>query len=332
MRIICHILAINLFFLNFCLQASEAVEKVVIIGAGAAGSSAAIFAGQANLNPLVIQDSNCGAQMALIHKIDNYPGILEEVEGIDLLNRFREQAQKFGARFHKGSVVEVDLSNRPFRIDLKSGETVYAETIIIASGTQKRWLELPNEEALKDKGVIAASFCRDPNFFNEKRVVVVGGGHAALQEAHYISETADLVTLVNRSSLFNASKFHQEQVFNNEKIDVLYDTEVDDILDPYQDRVTEVILKNRKTGAFTSVPADLVLVAIGNRPNTDLFQGQLELSPSGQIVINGKDTSTSIEGVFSAGDISDVSYGRVVISAGAGAMAALDTIRYLNTM
>lgn len=319
---------LNLFYITE-IQTAE-VEKLVIIGSGAAGSSAAIFAGQANISPLVIQDTDCKAQMALIHKIDNYPGMLEEIDGHELLTRFREQAQFFGARFQEGSVIEVDLLNRPFRIELCDGSSIYAESIIIASGGEKRWLGIPNEQALRGKGVVGATFCRGIDFTG-KNVIVVGGGHAALQEAQYISDKAKSVIIVNRSKYFNASKFHQELVFNNEKINILYDTEIDNILDISQNKVTGVVLRNKTNQKIETLDADIVLIAIGSKPNSELFKDQLELTADGQIVINGKNMSTSIPGVFAAGDVSDVAYGRVVISAGAGAMAAMDAIRYLST-
>lgn len=322
------LLTVVQFFLITGIQASE-IEKVVILGSGAAGSSAAIFAGQGGLNPLVIQDSDCNAQMAMIHTIDNYPGVLEEIEGVELLNKFRLQAQQFGARFHEDSVVEVDVMNRPFRIELASGKTVYTQALIIASGTKKRWLELSNETNLRGKGVTAASFCRNATF-NEKEVVVIGGGHAALQEAQHVSDLAKKVTIVNRGKKFAASKFHQELVFSNKKIQVMYDTEIEDILDPSADKVTGVLLKNSQTQEVTHFPTDVVVVAIGHKANSELFQNQLELSPSGQIMINGQNTATNVPGVFAAGDVSSVSYGRVVIAAGMGAMAALDAIRFLD--
>jgi len=305
------------------------VEEVVILGSGAAGSSAAIFTAQANRHPLVIQDIDCKAQMALIHTIDNYPGMLEEVEGVDLLNRFRTQAKAFGARFQEGSVLEVDLLNRPFRIKLSDGQTIHAKTLIIAAGTVKQWLELPNEQALRGRGVISASFCKQTNF-KDKKVIVIGGGHAALQEAHFLSAVAKKVILVNRGSTFNASKFHQDLVMNNKKIEIIYNTKVEDVLDVSRGLFTSVVLKNKQTNEISEIPADILLVAIGNTPNSKLFKDQLEVSPKGQIVIHGKNSSTNIPGVFAAGDVSDVSYGRVVIAAGSGAMAALDATRYLD--
>lgn len=312
------------------LHASE-IEKLVIIGSGAAGSSAAIFSGQADLHPLVVHDTDCNAQMALIHKIDNYPGILEEIEGVDLLHNFRKQAESYGARFIEDSVVEVDFLNRPFKITFASERIVYSDAVIIASGTNKRWLQLSSEQLLRGKGVVSATFCRNTDYHG-KNVVVVGGGHAALQEAMHIADQAKHITIVNRGSKFQASAFHQNAVFARPNIDVIYNTEVNDILDVSKGKVTGVVLSERETGENHEREADIILIAIGNKPNSELYKDQLELTPAGNIVINGKNTSTNIPGVFAAGDVTDVVYGRVVIAAGAGAMAALDAVRYLDTL
>lgn len=310
---------------------SEEVEKLVIIGAGAAGSSAAIFGAQADLNPLVIQDVDCQAQMALIHSIDNYPGVLEDIDGYELLLNFRKQADKFGARFIKETVTSVDLSSKPFRIDFASSKTVYADSIIIASGTKKRWTDLPNELALRGKGVVSATFCKDTDY-SGKNVVVIGGGHAALQEAIHIADQAQNITIINRGDKFNASKFHQNVVFEKSNISVLYNTEVEDILDVTQDKVTGVMLRNKHTQETEFKATDIVIVAIGNMPNSELFKGQLELSLNGNIIIRGKNSATSVPGVFAAGDITDVTYGRVIVAAGSGAMAGIDAVRYLDSL
>lgn len=325
--ITCFILQLTLWFT--CLQGE--VEKLVIIGAGPAGASAAIFAGQSHLNPVVIRDDNCKTQMAFIHKIDNYPGVLDETDGLELLNNFYVQAEKFGARFVDGSLKNIDLLNRPFTIELESGETFQAEAVIIAAGTDKKWLGAENEQHFRKNGVVSGSLCLG-NSYHGKNIVVVGGGHAALQEAQYVSEKANQVFLLNRSDKFNASKLHRDQVLNNEKVKVIYHTEVVEILDPKQNKVTEVVARNNITKEEVTLPADIVIVAIGNNPNTEMIKDQLKTLPTGHIVINGKNTSTSIPGVFAAGDITDVSYGRVVIAAGSGAMAALDAIRYLDSL
>jgi thioredoxin reductase (NADPH) len=313
-------------------KADSEIEKIVIIGAGAAGSSAAIFAGQAALKPLVIQDTDyCLAQIALIHGIDNYPGSLDGIEGVELMHKFRMQAEKFGARFVVDTVIEVDLLNKPFRIEFASGKTVYTESIIIASGTTKKWLNLPNEQALRGKGVVSATFCKLANYHG-KNVAVIGGGHAALQEAIHMSDTAKHVTLINRSNKFAASIFHQNQAFARPNIEILYNTEVDDVFNIVEGKVTGVQLRNNQTLKTSVKDIDLLVVAIGNKPNTELFANQLELTSAGNIVIKGKNSSTSVPGVFAAGDVTDVAYGRVVIAAGQGAMAALDAARYLDAL
>lgn len=325
------LIAIVLSLISFTQGFATEVEKVVILGAGAAGSSAAIFAGQAGLNPLVITNSDCNAQIALIHNIDNYPGIVDPIDGYDLLKKFRVQAEMFGARFENGMISKVDLSQQPFKIELESGDVVFSETIIIASGSTKRWLNLSGEQQLRGKGVVSATFCKNTDYTG-KNVVVVGGGHAALQEALYISDEANSIVVVNRGSKFQASQYHQNEVFEKENIEVIYDTEVTEIQDVQADKVTGVVLNNSVTNKQTYVPADIVIISIGSKPNSEIFQNQLELTPSGNIVIKGNSTMTNVPGVFAAGDVTNMSYGRVVISAGTGAMSALDASRYLEAL
>ena len=307
------------------------IEKLIILGAGASGATAAIIAGQASLNPLVVQDIDCETQMALIHEIDNYPGVLEKIDGIELLNKFRRQAQHFGARFEKGSIIKANLLSRPFRLDFANGKAVYTDALIIASGTKKTWLGLSGETELKGKGVTGAAFCKDTDFI-DKTVIVVGGGRAALQEAHHVSDRAARIILLNQSDRFYASQFHQQLVFDNEKIDIYYHMSVENILNVSKGFVTGVVVRNHKTDEQIVIPADVVLVAIGSTPNSELFRDQLELAPSGKIRIHGKNTSTNIPGVFAAGDVTDVACGRVAIASGAGAAAALDAIDYLDSL
>lgn len=312
---------------NFCPD----VEKVVIIGSGAAGSSAAIFAGQAGLNPLVIVNSDCNAQMALIHNIDNYPGIVDPIDGYELLQNFRSQAEKFGASFITETVEAVNVTDFPFEIELSNGSVIYSESLIIASGSNKRWLNLSTESELRGKGVVSATFCKDIDY-KDKNVVVAGGGHAALQEALYISDLAKSITIINRSEKFNASKFHQDEAFDKEKIDVIYNSEIIEIKDVSEKKVTGVVVKNAKTSEIYEVPADVVIVAVGSEPNSKIFNGQLEMTSSDNIIIKGNTTATNVPGVFAAGDVTNTSYGRVVIAAGTGAMAALDAAKYLESL
>lgn len=317
-------LAVFLSFAN-----AEAMEKVVILGSGPAGLTSAIIAGQADLSPLVIEGEQCEGQLEIIHKIDNYPGFPEEIGGKELLLRFREQAIKFGARVEgEGRIKEVDLETRPFKIIFENDNIIETETLIIAQGVTKKWLGLDSEQELRGKGVMSTSICKRKDF-EGKAVAVVGGGHAALQEALTIAEFASSVTIVNRSKTFNASAYHQNEVFSNEKIQVLYETEVNDILDISEDKVTGLALESKNGETFT-LPVEGVVIAIGSTPNSVIFNGKLELTADGHVAISGKTTETNIPGVFAAGDVSEVSYGRVITAAGTGAMAALDTIKYLT--
>lgn len=318
-------------FLKLAFAHTAEIEKVVILGAGAAGSSAAIFTAQAGLDPIVILDRDCNAQIALIHNIDNYPGIVEPIDGFELLKNFRTQAERFGARFISDSVAEIDVTNRPFKIELKSGHIIYSESLIIASGTTKRWLNLSSEQALLGKGVVSATFCKDTDYTG-KNVIVIGGGHAALQEALHISNQAKNITIVNHGSKFNASQYHQDEAFTKENINIVYETEVIEVLDVEQDKVTGIAARHLETGEEQFLPADIVIMSIGSTPNSVIFKDKLDLTPSGNVIIKGNNTATSIPGVFAAGDITNVAYGRVVIACGTGAMAALDVVRYLESL
>lgn len=312
-----------------CGVAEESHEQVVIIGGGPAGMTSALVTGQAELHPLVIEGPQCTGQLEIIHLIDNYPGFLEEINGAELLSLFRQQAVKFGARFDHRKIVKIDFSERPFRITLEDGDSILSDSIIAASGVEKKWLGLENEEKLRGKGVMSTSICKREEF-EGKEVAIVGGGHAALQEALTIAEFASKVTIINRSTFFNASAYHQNLAFSNDKIKILYQTEVEDILDPEQDHVTEIVLKNSQNGETFRLPTDGVVIAIGSSPNTSLFQDQATLTPSGHLALPGKNTQTSIPGFFAAGDVSELSYGRVITAAGTGAMAAIDAIKFLN--
>lgn len=309
---------------------AASVEKVVILGGGPAGLSAAIFTAQANLNPLVLTGSDCGGQMSIIHSIDNFPGFPEQIPGKELLERFQIQAEKFGARVNKNSiVVDADLQSRPIVLFLENGDAVYTETLIIAQGVNRSWLGLEAEQKLQGKGVMGTSLCSREEYLG-KSVAVVGGGHAALQEAIMISEFASSVFLINRSDKFNASNYHQELAFANEKIQIFYESDVIEIADVEADKVTGITVHNRTSNEKISLPVDGVVIAIGSKPNSNIFDGQLELTATGHIHLPEKNTQTSVPGVFAAGDITERAYGRAAIAAGAGAMAALDVVRFLT--
>lgn len=318
---------ITFFQISF---ASDEIEKVVILGSGPAGLTSAILTGQASLNPLVVEGPKCLGQLEIIHKIDNYPGFPEEIGGDELLKKFREQALKFGTHFENSSnVVEINLEQRPFQILFEDGKVVYAEALIIAQGVTKRWLGLESEQLLRGKGVMGTSVCQKEKY-QDKIVTVVGGGHAALQEALLISEFASKVYLINRSDKFNASVYHQNLAFANSKIEIIYNSDVEEIQDLAQDHVTSVSVRNLKTDQMQNFATDGVVIAIGSTPNTDIFKGKLELTASGHIALKGKNMSTSVEGVFAAGDASEMSYGRVIVASGTGGMAALDAIKFLS--
>lgn len=322
--------SIILFIFSFSIAyAEEAIEKLVILGAGPAGLTSAIYAGQANLSPLVIEGGECDGQLASVYYMENFPGFPEGIQGDELVNRMHLQAEKFGARFQPEILIDIDLSHSPYRLTMKNSQIIYAESIIIALGTSKRWIGLESEEALKGSGVSGSATCDAPLFLN-KEVVVVGGGDAALEEALALTEFATKVTLLHRSDNFNASTYLQDRIFAHEKIHVIWNSTVEEILDVSKGRVTGIVTRNLKTKEKNVLPCEGVFVSIGRKSNVDVFKGQLEITKEGQIVIDSHSTQTNIPGVFAAGDVSDVMYRKAITAAGQGCMAALDAIRYLN--
>lgn len=309
----------------------EQIERLVILGSGPAGLTSAIYAGQANLSPLVVEGAECDGQLASVYQMENFPGFPEGINGGDLVDRMRLQAEKFGARFLPGKITEIDLMNRPFRFTFSDGQTVYAEAAIVALGTSKRWLGLKSEEALKGKGVSGSATCEGP-LFQDKEVAVIGGSDAALEEALALTKFASKVTLIHRSDKLGASTYLQARVFENGKIQVIWDSAVDDILDPAEGFVTGIVLRNLKTGEKTTLPCDGVFVSIGRQPNTDLFKSQVDMNASGLVVVDAPSTETSVAGVFAAGDVADPSYRKAITASGMGCMAAMDAIRYLNSI
>lgn len=309
---------------------AEPIEKLVILGGGTAGLTSAIYAGQAGLEPLVIEGNECEGQLPAVYQMQNFPGFPEGIDGNELVERIHLQAEQFGARFQAGNVVSVDLTERPFRLTLSDGRVVYAEAVIVAVGSQKRWLGLDAEEALKGKGVSGSARC-DGDQFVGKEVVVVGGGDAALEEALYLSNFATRVSVVHLRDQLNGNEYLQNQVFSNGKIEVILGAAVDDILGLSQDHVTGVILRDVKSDQKHILPCDGVFVSIGRQPNTDLFEEQLALTTGGLIAVHSPTTETSVPGVFAAGDASDPSYRKAVVAAGVGCMAALDAIQFLKT-
>jgi thioredoxin reductase (NADPH) len=302
--------------------------KVVIIGSGPAGYTAAIYAARAMLEPILIQGIQPGGQLTVTTDVENYPGFGDVIQGPWLMEQMEKQAAHVGTRLIADHVTTVDLSRRPFRIFCDSGDAYLTETLIIATGAQARWLELPSEQAFRGHGVSACATC-DGFFYKGRKVVVVGGGNTAVEEALFLTNFADKVTVVHRRDAFRAERILQDRLFKNPKIEVIWDHEVAEIGGPEHPRkVAEVRLRHVKTAAPTTLSADGVFIAIGHTPATELFVGQLEMKPSGYIKATPS-TATSVPGVFAAGDVADEVYRQAVTAAGMGCMAALEAERFL---
>lgn len=308
-------------------------RKVIIIGSGPAGHTAGIYAARANLKPLMFEGMTRGGipggQLMITNDVENYPGFPAKIAGPELMAAFREQGVHQGVEIRTEDVNKVDISKRPFRVWAGDDNVEYtAETLIIATGAQAKWLGLESEHALKGKGVSACAVC-DGAFFRNQSVMVIGGGDTAMEESMYLSGLCSQVTLVHRRESFRASKTMQERVLNNPKIRVVYNAVVDEILDVSKGEVTGARLRDIKTNKTTDIPITGFFVAIGHTPNSDLFQGQLELHDNGYIKTKPGTTQTSVPGVFAAGDVQDFVYRQAVTAAGTGCMAALEAERWL---
>ena len=303
--------------------------KVVILGSGPAGYTAAIYAARAMLKPVVIQGSQPGGQMTITTDVENYPGFAEVVQGPWLMEQLQAQAVHVGTELIMDHISEVDFARRPFRLVGDSGDSYTCDALIIATGAQARWLGIPSEEKFKGYGVSACATC-DGFFFKGKHVVVVGGGNTAVEEALFLTNFANKVTIVHRRNSFRAERIMQERLFKNPKIEVVWDCVLDEVIGTEAPKtVTGVRLKTVSTGKLTELKVDGVFIAIGHVPATELFKGKLEMNKSGYLVTAPDSTRTSIPGVFAAGDVKDEIFRQAVTAAGMGCMAALEAERYL---
>jgi thioredoxin reductase (NADPH) len=309
-------------------------KEVVILGSGPAGLTAAIYASRANLKPLVVEGPQPGGQLMITTDVENYPGFAKAIMGPELMEQFHEQAKRFGTEFLQEWVSKADLSKRPFTLET-DGHVISAETLIIASGASAKWLGIPGEapvpQGFGGAGVSACATC-DGFFFKNKPLVVVGGGDTAMEEATFLTKFATKVTVIHRRDTLRASKIMQEKAFKNPKIDFIWDTAVEEILGAPDSGVNGVRLRNLKTGDSRVFPSEGVFIAIGHRPNTELFIGQLEMDDIGYIKTRGRSTVTSVPGVFACGDAQDSVYRQAVTAAGTGCMAAMDAERFLESM
>ncbi|TDJ02497.1 MAG: thioredoxin-disulfide reductase [Candidatus Dadabacteria bacterium] len=302
--------------------------KVVIMGSGPAGLTAALYTARANLEPVIFEGLEAGGQLTLTTDVENYPGFPDGIMGPDLMNSMRQQALRFGAKSVMAEITSVDFSTRPFKIT--TGDTVLeTDTFIISSGASARMLGLESEKLLLGYGVSTCATC-DGFFFKDKELLVVGGGDSAVEEAIFLTKFASKVNIVHRRDKLRASKIIQDRAFRNEKLGFIWDSEVEEILGSKESGVTGAKLKNTKTGEVTVKEAQGLFVAIGHNPNTELFKGQLDMNEVGYIITKSGSTETNVPGVFAAGDVQDQIYRQAVTAAGSGCMSAIDAEKFLE--
>ena len=304
--------------------------KLLILGSGPAGYTAAVYAARAMTNPVIIQGIQPGGQLTITTEVENYPGFAETIQGPWLMEQMEAQARAMGTEIISDHITAVDLHRRPFRLEGDSGQKYTADVLVICTGAQAKWLGMPSEEKFKGHGVSACATC-DGFFYRDKEVIVVGGGNTAVEEALFLTNFASKVTLVHRRDELRSEKILQERLFKHDKIEVLWDTTLVEVLgDENPLGVTGARLKNVKTDEITDLKADGVFIAIGHAPATELFRGQIEMRPNGYIITAPDSTVTSVPGVFAAGDVTDETFRQAVTAAGLGCMAALEAEKYLT--
>ena len=304
-------------------------SKLVIVGSGPAGYTAAIYAARAMLEPILIQGIQPGGQLTITTDVENYPGFADVIQGPWLMEQMQKQAEHVGTKIVTDHVNSLDLTQRPFKLTTDSGDIYIAETVILATGAQARWLDLPSEQKFKGYGVSACATC-DGFFYKNKEVLVIGGGNTAVEEALFLTNFASKVTVVHRRDAFRAEKILQERLFKHPKINVIWDSELYDVTgDANPLKVRGAVLKNVKTGAKQELKADGIFIAIGHQPSTELVAGKIKMKPNGYVWTAPYSTATSVPGLFAAGDVTDDIYRQAVTAAGLGCMAALEAERFL---
>ena len=304
------------------------MHNVVIIGSGCAGNTAAVYTARAGLKPLVVKGLEIGGQLSLTTEVENFPGFPEGINGPDLVDNMRKQAERFGAIYQDGELAEADLSKRPFRLKIDE-EWIETRTLIVASGAKARWLDLPSEQRLIGHGVSSCATC-DGFFYRDKQIMVVGGGDSAMEEANFLTRFGRNVALVHRRDAVRASKIMLDRAKANPKIEFILNTAIEEVFDLEQNLVTGVRLRNLVTGEISTREVDGLFIAIGHIPNTQVFKGQLDLDPDGYLLSHGG-ARTNIHGVFHAGDVQDRVYRQAITAAGAGCMAAIEAERLLES-
>ena len=303
-------------------------HKVVILGSGPAGLTAAIYAARANLKPLVVAGNEPGGQLTITTEVENYPGYADGVQGPEMMEHFRKQAERFDTQFKTGNVVEVELSRRPFTLRLESGDVLTCDALIVSTGASARWLGLDSETRLRNRGVSACATC-DGFFFREKPLAVIGGGDTAMEEASFLTNFATKVTVIHRRGELRASKVMQDRALKNPKLEFVWNSVVEEVLGSEEAGVTGLRLRNLETEEESKLAVDGMFVAIGHVPNTQLFQGKLDMDDLGYLKVTPGTTYSSVEGVFVSGDAADSVYRQAVTAAGTGCMAAIDAERWL---